>query len=1001
MLSVRVLGPVDARRGEQVLTVPAGKTRELLVRLAMDAGSTVSAERLIDDLWGPGSATTNRNTLQSKVARLRRALGDDIVVGGRTGYALPDAVAVDAIEVTRLAAEARALVASDAAAAARVSGDGLRLFRGDVLADAGDGAWVAPHRTRLEETRLDLLETNLRARLAIGDAGVIGEAEQAVSEHPLREGVWAVLITALYQAHRQADALAAFARVRSLLADELGLDPSPELQDLERRVLRHDEALAAAVATPPAPAAAGNLPALTARLVGRAEDLAQVVDRVRDQRLVTVVGPAGVGKTRLAVEVGGTAHPADGVWLARLEHARTEAAAVQAIGDCFGMLGATPVMLADRLRTADVLLVVDNCEHLLDTVAELVAQLLAAAPRLRVLATSQMPLALDGESVYHLEPLGRDDSVALFALRAAERRRSFALDDDTAAAVTGLCDALDGLPLAIELAAARTRVLTVQEIARRLDDRFRILSDTGGRRSERHRALSTAIGWSHDLLFPDERRALWALCCFADGAPLDAAESVATALGVPADATLDLFERLVERSLVALDATAAEARYRLLDSVRAFAHERLAEAGLADTAAAAHVAWLRAAAAAALREQHGPRQPVHQAFLRRELANIEAGISWALAHDTAAGLEIALGFGWTSVTAGEGAVGARRLRQAVDAAAPDEVAPRVAAAAMVAWSETGADVRLARAAGEHAVALAATTDDPGLRAQAAFGLSFALIHSGEPAEALGHLSGLGGLPLGPWDRAMAGVLTGYAAVMTGDTERARRGCDEAAHHLAATEADGWMASHVEGIRGQLAQAGGDLAAARAHLTAAVDAAEGAGMTAAAGFHLAHLGRVLQLSGALDEAAAVLRRAVEITTRVGLMRVVALAQVRLGRVQRDVGDIEASRASLAAACAWFRASGHGEEALLAECLLACLDGDRDQLEASLGAADAASDAEVAVLARDGLAAAAARNGDRAGAMRWLGEADALMPAAAHRLAPSDRIDARGAQALLAG
>jgi predicted ATPase/DNA-binding SARP family transcriptional activator len=636
MYSIALLGRIEIRRDGEVVSLPGGKTTELLVRLALDAGVTVRAERLIEDLWGESDGT-EKNTLHSKVSMLRRALEDAAVVtGGRNGYMLNvDPSAVDAIEIQRVASIAKECSArGDYRAAVDACGRALEMFRGDILSDAGDGDWVIPHRTRLEEVQLGLVHDLLAARLELGDAAeVIGELEALVARHPLRESMWVLLITALYRSNRQADALAAYQRVRTHLSDELGLVPGPQLQALERQVLVQDPALDGTARDPEASSVnVGNLPALASHLVGRDADVHAVSGLLDHGRLVSVVGPAGVGKTRLAIEIARRHQAAGGGWLVRLDATRAPSAIPQVVGAAFGLVGATEAMILDRVRATELLVVLDNCEHVLEPAADLCARLLDAAPRLRILATSQVPLGLDGEIVHVLEPLAMADSMTLFSQRATDRRTSFRLDADTTAAVEEVCRSLDGLPLAIELAAARTKALSVQEIARRLEDRFSLLSDPTGRRQERHRALSTAIGWSYDLLFPDEQHGLCALAWFADGAPLAAAEHVAVALGVPGASTVDVFARLADRSLVTVDiAATGEVRYRLLDSVGAFARGRLDEAGLTDRARAAHAEWFEMASVAALDEQRTANQARHIAFVRTERANLDAALGWTAA----------------------------------------------------------------------------------------------------------------------------------------------------------------------------------------------------------------------------------------------------------------------------------------------------------------------------------------------------------------------------------
>ena len=565
-------------------------------------------DRLVDDLWAADAVNTRRNTLQSKIAKLRRALGDPpVIVSGDGGYTLAvEPSEVDALAVLREAAAAsRLLDAGDDRGAADLCASTLQLYRGEVLPAAGDGEWVNPHRARLEEARMTLVETQFSARLRLGDVGdVIGELEAAVATYPFQEGLWELLITALYRAGRQADALATYQRVRNQLADELGLDPGPQLQQLEQQILVHDASLGVPARTvrpfdPDPPP--GNLPSMSAELVGRDTEVAAVSDLLARERLVEIVGPGGVGKTASRSPTGRRLSLSNGVgpggvWLARLETAVTADDVIDTLIAALNVGG--EAALFERLKQTAALVILDNCEHVIDAAAALAVRLLDAAPGLRVLCTSQVPLDVDGEAVFELAPLALADAVELFTRRAsAQRMHRPSSDGDDA--VHDLCRSLDGLPLAIELAAARTKTLSIEEITRRLDDRFNVLSDPTSRRPERRRALKSTIRWSYDLLFPDDQRGLWALATFAGGAPLPAVESVLEALDVPAAAAIDVVGRLASRSLVIVDdeRTSTPVRYRLLDSIRAFALEAMTDAGVSERALAAHAAWFAEAAA--------------------------------------------------------------------------------------------------------------------------------------------------------------------------------------------------------------------------------------------------------------------------------------------------------------------------------------------------------------------------------------------------------------------
>jgi predicted ATPase/DNA-binding SARP family transcriptional activator len=1013
MLALSVLGEVEVRNDGRLVRVPAGKATELLVRLALDAGTVVRSERIIEDLWDTVAVDTDRNTLQSKVSMLRRSLDDATLVRATSGGYLLDVPreCIDGLAAADLGGRAHTLLAAgDAAAALAESEEGLALFRGEILSGAGAGDWLVPHRAHLEEVRLGLVQARIDARMALGAGSeVVAELELLVAQHPLREGLWRQLITALYRDGRQADALAAYQRVRALLDDELGLTPGEDLRILEQQVLRHDPALEAPPTTPPASTSAadvGNLPGLSSRLVGREHDLAAVHDATLSHRLVTLVGPAGVGKTRLAIEAARQHKAEDGSWLVRLESATDDASLPHVLGEALGLTGPTEATVVDRLRSSEALIVLDNCEHLVDEVARLCLDLLGSCMSLRLLATSQLPLGLEGESVLELEPLSLGDSVTLFELRASERRGGVAYDAAAAEAVQEVCRALDGLPLAIELAAARTKALSVQEIARRLDDRFSLLSDPGGRRADRHRALGTAVAWSYDLLFPDDQRGLWALAAFSGGAPLAAAESVAAALGVPHASAVDVLARLAERSLVVVEIDGAGAvRYRLLDSVRAFALARLEESGLLATAQAAHAEWFAVAADRARAEERGPRQSDHQMVTRTERANIDLALDWAVGNDPLLGVRIATGFGWTWVILGD-AASAGRLRRAEAAArglTSDE--QRAVLLGLAGWSEAGADVQQSLALGRESLELAQSSGDVAAVAEARRALGFALLRSADPHRLIELLEPelTDDRAASQWDPGCAAILVGYAACALGDTARVHAACEVGARAVTAT-GDNWLAGHVEAIFGQLAQAEHRYEDAAVHLRRAAESAHRAELAATEGFHLAGLGRALQLAGDPQSAIAALDRAIELTQQVGLMRAVALSRVRLGRLLRSVGDDRAARAALVQADDWFRASGGGDESALAECLVGAIDAEFDQ-PGSTGALEALlkrepDDIEVQVLALDALAAVQARAGEHDAALALLARADAVMPTASHLISEDDRIDARRARAVLA-
>ncbi|GGT20487.1 BTAD domain-containing putative transcriptional regulator [Streptomyces purpureus] len=598
--------------GEPV-RVAEPKVRALLAALLLHEGRPVSADRLLDDLWGEDLPGRPANALQAKVSQLRRALGRDRVVHGPTGYRL--LLAEDELDATGFRALlARARHTPDPAPRAALLGEALALWRGAAYEDVADEPFVREGARRLEEERLTALEDLAEARLALGEHATLApELTALVARHPLRERLRATQLRALTGAGRQADALHSYEDLRTRLAEELGVDPGPELAALHTAILRGDlppddpAGPAAGPAVPvPAPRPAA-LPTPLTRLVGRERDVEATARLLREARLVTLVGAGGVGKTRLAVETAYEAAYDDGVWFVELaghgrgaDLAETVAAALGVRDDAAGPLSpGTPVAAAERLAAAlrgrDALLVLDNCEHVVAEAAELTVHLLRTAPGLRVLATSQEPLGLPGETVWPVEPLAPEDAVRLFAARATAADPGFTLGPGTTDDVAEICRRLDGIPLALELAATRVRALGTRALAARLGDRFRLLTNGQRGAPPRQQTLRAMIDWSWELLSVPERIVLRRLAVHRDGCTLGAAEAVCGGDGVPREDVVELLSRLVDRSLVVRSGE----RYRLLESVAAYALERLRDVADEDAVRARHRAFYLSLAEAA------------------------------------------------------------------------------------------------------------------------------------------------------------------------------------------------------------------------------------------------------------------------------------------------------------------------------------------------------------------------------------------------------------------
>jgi predicted ATPase/DNA-binding SARP family transcriptional activator len=991
VFQISVLGPVEVRRDGRPVPVPGGKTSELLVRLALEAGLFVRADRLVEDLWAEAAVNTRRNTLQSKVAKLRRAFGDpQVIASGDGGYRLAvEPAAVDALAVLHATVTAAQLLdAGDDRAAGELSAATLASYRGEVLPAAGD--WVAPHRARLDEARMQLIETRFAARSRLRDDGdAIGELEAAVAAYPYREGLWALLITALYRAGRQADALATYQRVRARLTDELGLDPGPRLRQLEQQILHHDPLLRG-----PERAPAGNLPSLSAALVGRASEIAAVAGLVRSARLVEIVGPGGVGKTAVAIATGRTlSETPGGVWLVRLESATTADDVLDAVIAALHVTGGEGALF-ERLKGTATVVVLDNCEHVLDAAAALAIRLLDAAPGLRILCTSQAPLDVDGEVTFELAPLALADAVELFGRRAATRR-----GDEAGDAVAELCRSLDGLPLAIELAAARTKTLSIEEISRRLDDRFGVLRDPTSRRPERRRALKATIGWSYELLFPDDQRGLWALATFAGGAPLPAVEFVLAALDVPAAAAIDVVGRLASRSLVIVE-DAGPSRYRMLESIRAFALDALAESGLTGRALAAHAAWFAGAASGSTDGVRSSRQAEHLAFVRSERANIDAALAWSAGHDPLLGLGIVNGFGWAWIVLGDSR-GAQRILAAVDAAgAAAPVRQRAGALLLAAWIE--ASTGHLDPAHDHIAAateLAEASGDRDLHARACYYLAYVVSHHGHFDQAMELTARSRALYDGldrPWDQAANQLFAARAAISAGEHERAVEARDRVEHWLRTVD-DPWLHVRRDAMLGELARLERRFDDAVLHIGRAAKTSGRLGFLQTEAYQLSSLGRAQCQAGDYATGAATLELSIEKAEATGDVRLAALARVHLGRVLRALGRLAPARTALEQAGTWHRDAGGGEQAALGECLLAALDarddlpGAAERLAAILDTARRDGDAPVAVFALDALARRAAERGDAAAARELGEEADARMDAASHFITERDRTD----------
>ncbi|MFG2467481.1 BTAD domain-containing putative transcriptional regulator [Streptomyces canus] len=621
-----ILGPLDIRTDDGTPIDPGGpRPRALLTLLLLEAGRSVSVERLTDGLYGAEPPAGAANALQSQISRLRRRLAPHAEVEATpAGYrlAVPAAGTTDAHQFEEHAVSGRAaLTAGDHRQAAAVLRDALALWRGPALPDLPD---AHAERARLAQLRLAAVQDRIDADLALGGGPeLVPELRALLSAHPLSERLYGQLMRALHADGRPAEALTVFEEARRTLADELGADPSAELSTLHLELLRGRRT-----------ERRRSVPAQLTRFVGREPELGRIARALSEARLVTLTGPGGAGKTRLAIEATQAHAGACFVELAPLtDGTRIPYAVLTALDVRDGFR--TPASDGmDRLLTAledrETLLVLDNCEHLVEPAAGLAARLLASCPGVRVLATSRESLGITGEAVLPVPPLPPEPAVRLFLDRARAVRPGF----EGHARVADICAALDGLPLAIELAAARLRTLTPDELAERLDDRFRLLNRGDRSKAPRHRTLRAVVEWSWDLLDDDERELASRLTVFPGGAGLEAVERVC-ATPYPED----LLASLVEKSFLEV----SEGRYRMLETIRAFAAEQRSRERTLRDAHAAYFLELAERAEPALR---GGGQLPWLARLDAERDNLDAALRHLVATAPEEALRLMAALSW-------------------------------------------------------------------------------------------------------------------------------------------------------------------------------------------------------------------------------------------------------------------------------------------------------------------------------------------------------------------
>ena len=931
-MQFRILGPLEVVDDDGMVSL-AGAQRSLLALLLLSANEVVSADRLIEDLWGEDAPESGRTALQVRVSQLRKALGD---ARGRIATIAPGYLLrvgryeLDLYGFERLVSEADGAEPTEAAAKLRAA---LGLWRGAPLVDLSYASFAQPAIRRLQELRLAALEKRIEADLELGrQVDLVGELEMLVEEHPLREQLRAQLMLALYRCGRQADALAAYQNARRVLVEQLAIEPSAPLRRLEQAILRQETSLdlAATVAaraglvatvsesSRPVPSEERNephnLPTQVSSFVGRERELSELRRLLSRARVITLTGVGGVGKTRLALQLAASMldELGDGAWfvdLAPLTNGTLVAGKLAGVVGVPEQRGRSLLQsLIAACRDRQFLVILDNCEHVIGEAANVADELVRGCPRMIFLATSREPLAIEGEHLYRVPSLfvppasaDRDgllacDAVRLFVDRARQQRSGFAVDLHNASAVARLCRRLDGIPLAIELAAARLRALPLDEIDNRLDQRFRLL--TGGHRTTppRQQTLQALIDWSYDLLNPEEQEMLERLSVFAGGFDLHSGEAVTGAGFDSPVGVLDRLAALVDKSLLQTE-DVGSVRYRLLETVRDYASAKLLERSqpAASAVRAAHRDHYLALAETAAPHLIGHGQIEWLDRLQLELDNLRAAISYSLQDpDPSTGLRLgrALCYFWLyREPRAEGAAALCTALDRPDAQQPTLLRGRALVAAGILLTMITGEYNAAAARAQEALAIARALPDDRLRAEGLYVL--ALINGSRGNEQANlELTGEGlALAMALADPHLTALLlmTRGSSPQLSLAERART--VEKSLELSRQAGNKALYLHTLNNLSYLEMEGGEISVPRARLAEAVRLAREIGDGRGLSAHSCTLGFASYLDNADADARAMFDESLVIAQRNGDQLMVAYAYLGLALIASRAGNAQ--------------------------------------------------------------------------------------------------------------
>jgi predicted ATPase/DNA-binding SARP family transcriptional activator len=1014
-----MLGPLEVRTdGDpgEIIEVAGARLRALLIMLALHPGQLVTASQLIDGLWPAEMPAAASNALQALVSRLRRALPGAVIEARPAGYQLTlDPRSTDIVRFENLAAAGRARLRDDPTAAAATLRQALALWRGPALAEVAETEFGQAAIARLDEQRLNTLEARVDADLRTGNtASLVAELEGLVIAHPMREPLAARLMRALHATGRRGAALEVYEQTRKQLVDHLGVEPSAELAALHLEILRDE---------PPPEATRTNLRAELTSFVGRDAELRQVAELLGAHRLITLTGPGGAGKTRLAVEAAraelGTMP--DGVWLVELapvtDPADVTSTALSALGlreqSLLGPVGLAPWTADEQadalgrllaaLAGRRALLVLDNCEHLVAAAAALAHRVLAACPQVRIMTTSREPLNITGEALcnvgsltlppdpaatsFYAERAVVQDSAAvrLLSQRARAVVPGFEVTPGNAAAVAAICRALDGMPLAIELAAARLRTMAPEQVAARLGDRFGLLSSGSRTAMPRHQTLRAVVDWSWDLL-DDAERALWRrFSVFAGGATLEAAEQVCSG------SDLDLLTALADKSLLTVRHGPDGPRYRMLEIIRAYGQERLAEAGESDEIREAHVRYFTGLAEASRDHLLATEQLDWLRRLADEQDNLHAAVRHAAAAgDGPAAVRLAAALGWywwlrsMKIEGADLVADAVGVPGAAETADTEHLAVAYAMGALLAAESPRGDrardwfIRAAELADR-----APDPDNPLLRLIGPIGALFRGFGS-EQGPAQPEIFDKAIDDPHPWVSVMARLLRAHTALNVGRLRAQAEADFLAAARASEVIGDRWTRAVALGGLASMEACRGEHAAAVGHYRRAAELAAELGTAEDELQFRCFLARGLWLIGEPDQARAELTEAERGAERLGLPHVLAFAMCTAGDLARLDGDLEGAHNALSRAVRLAAQPGGVPQihAITATSIgyLAGAEGDLDAARHWHGEAIAVAlssvDSPVIAQTLTGLADLALREGDAERAAELLGASLAI-------------------------